>query len=61
MVSTKVSSSLIPHESRLHVLQVTAHPVTGTHDSFRHGLTSTAQGVAAGNISPLQARLEKVS
>ena len=41
--------------------QATAHPITGTHDSFRYGLTSAAQGLAAGAVSPLQARLEKVS
>lgn len=35
--------------------------MSGTHDTFRYGLTSAAQSVAAGNASPLQARLEKVS
>ncbi|ORY25944.1 putative chaperone [Naematelia encephala] len=39
----------------------TAHPMTGTHDTFRYGLRSAAQDVAAGNMSPLQARLEKWS
>lgn len=45
----------------LNIGQATAHPVTGTHDTFRHGLTSAAQSVSAGTASPLQARLEKVS
>ncbi|RSH90963.1 hypothetical protein EHS25_010139 [Saitozyma podzolica] len=46
-----------------HVLstKATAHPVTGTHDAFRHGLASAAQGVTPGNVTPLQARLEKWS
>jgi len=39
--------------------QATAHPVTGTHDAFRYGLHSAGDVVAAGNVSPLQARLEK--
>ena len=42
-------------------MQATNHPATGTHDAFRHGPTSAAQTVAAGNASALQARLEKVS
>ncbi|WVQ83057.1 hypothetical protein IAT38_005195 [Cryptococcus sp. DSM 104549] len=41
--------------------QATAHPVSGTHDSFRYGLTSEAQSVANGAASPLQARLQKWS
>lgn len=36
------------------------HPISGTHDTFRYGLKSAAQSVAAGTTSPLQARLEKV-
>ncbi|RSH87971.1 uncharacterized protein EHS24_000494 [Apiotrichum porosum] len=39
--------------------KATNHPMSGTHDTFRYGLTSAAQSVAAGNASPLQARLEK--
>ncbi|OXC66759.1 hypothetical protein AYX13_04629 [Cryptococcus neoformans] len=41
--------------------QATVHPVSGTHDTFRHGLKSAAQSVAAGTTNPLQARLEKWS
>ncbi|WWC62784.1 uncharacterized protein I303_105381 [Kwoniella dejecticola CBS 10117] len=41
--------------------QATAHPVTGTHDTFRHGLKSAAQTIAPGNVHPLQTRLEKWS
>ncbi|WVR06500.1 hypothetical protein IAU60_003531 [Kwoniella sp. DSM 27419] len=49
--------------SEPHVLstQATAHPVSGTHDTFRHGLKSAAQSVQAGNVNALQARLEKWS
>ncbi|GMK53761.1 hypothetical protein CspeluHIS016_0103470 [Cutaneotrichosporon spelunceum] len=39
--------------------KATNHPLTGTHDAFRYGPTSAAQTVAAGNASPLQARLQK--
>jgi len=39
--------------------KATAHPLTGTHDTFRYGLPGAAQSVAVGNVSPLQARLEK--
>ncbi|ODO09966.1 hypothetical protein I350_02190 [Cryptococcus amylolentus CBS 6273] len=41
--------------------QATAHAISGTHDTFRYGLKSAAQGVAPANVSPLQARLEKAS
>lgn len=41
--------------------QATNHPVLGVHDAFRHGPSSAAQKVASGNVSALQARLEKVS
>lgn len=40
--------------------QATNHPQLGVHDAFRHGPSSAAQKVAAGNMSALQARLEKV-
>ncbi|WRT67959.1 uncharacterized protein IL334_004933 [Kwoniella shivajii] len=39
--------------------QATAHPISGTHDTFRHGLKSASQSVQAGNVSALQGRLEK--
>ncbi|CAK9780499.1 unnamed protein product [Cutaneotrichosporon oleaginosum] len=39
--------------------KATNHPLTGTHDAFRYGPSSAAQTVAAGNASPLQARLEQ--
>ncbi|WWD18627.1 hypothetical protein CI109_103080 [Kwoniella shandongensis] len=39
--------------------QATAHSISGSHDTFRHGLKSAAQTVSAENVSPLQARLEK--
>ncbi|KAK6907998.1 hypothetical protein I203_101999 [Kwoniella mangroviensis CBS 8507] len=47
--------------SEAHVVssQSTSHPISGTHDTFRHGLKSAAQGVTAGNVHPLQTRLEK--
>ncbi|KAL1413167.1 hypothetical protein Q8F55_000916 [Vanrija albida] len=41
--------------------KATNHSQTGTHDAFRFGPSSAAQTVAAGNASPLQARLEKWS
>ncbi|WVF68983.1 hypothetical protein IAT40_003757 [Kwoniella sp. CBS 6097] len=46
-------------EAHIVSTQATAHPVSGTHDTFRHGLKSAAQGVSASNTNALQARLEK--
>ena len=49
--------------------QHTAHPVSGLHDTFRHGLRSAGHSITAdaclaasgSGIGALQARLEKVS
>ncbi|KAI9634877.1 chaperone [Dioszegia hungarica] len=49
----------VSNEQHLVSVAATAHPVTGTHDAMRYGLKTAAQGLAAGNQSPLQARLEK--
>ncbi|WWC88649.1 uncharacterized protein L201_003562 [Kwoniella dendrophila CBS 6074] len=45
-------------ESHVVSSQSTSHPISGTHDSFRHGLKSAAQSVSSGNVHPLQTRLE---
>ncbi|WVW84858.1 hypothetical protein I302_106893 [Kwoniella bestiolae CBS 10118] len=60
-----MSLRLVPHTAQsapeAHVVSIksTSHPISGTHDAFRHGLKSASQGVAAGNVHPLQTRLEK--
>ncbi|CAD6582224.1 MAG: hypothetical protein TREMPRED_003240 [Tremellales sp. Tagirdzhanova-0007] len=60
-MSLRLVPPTISTSSNEHVVSIknTAHPLTGTHDTFRHGLTSAAQGAAVGNMSPMQARLEK--
>ncbi|KAK4684975.1 proteasome maturation protein, partial [Tremellales sp. Uapishka_1] len=52
-------SAFTSQEEHVVSTKATAHPVNGLHDSFRYGLKSAAQDVAAANLSPLQARLEK--
>ena len=59
-LNTGQSMPLTCGTTRLIISQATVHPISGAHDTFRHGLKSAAQAVAAENLSPLQARLEKV-